>query len=438
MSRGAKTLALPPGDVTDERLASRLRAALGASGLSLREAARRARLSTSALHRMLHTGALPARDADALERIEAVFDAASERVASESPRAVPNEFGTHLERNGTRSRANEEGPDRGNDPAPDETPPDADVRGALDEEQVMLIRKCPLTPAARKYWGLFGAALSAPWERGQVFLSQDARVVYEQMLAKARHGGLLAVIAESGAGKTTIKDLLVGDLAAEGSIDVIEPRTQKAEENDKVGKVLKSADIIEAILTEIAPGQKMRATSEAQLRQLGEVLAERLKESHERRVVLVFEEAHSLPRVTLRHLKRFMELKDPKKKGLSRPLLSIILVGQTELAVRLSPHDPSVREIWQRCEVAHLPPLGAEVEGYVRHRLGADAAGRIFAPGALERLAAALTGRYGVSYAYPLAVDNWIAAILNRAAGLAKSISPELIDEIAADIKRGK
>ncbi|MDR2452884.1 MAG: AAA family ATPase [Candidatus Accumulibacter sp.] len=416
----------------------KIRAALAASGISQRALARNARIARASLHRLLRTGAPPARDPDAAARVLAALDEKKDGEVSEVPPASDRGFGPPRAALAAPFKGVCVGPDRSNDPAPGETSPDADTAGDTREEQFMLIRKCPLAPAARKYWGLFGAALAAPWEREQVYLSQDARIVYEQMLAKARYGGLLAVIGESGAGKTTIKDLLVGDLAAEGVVDIIEPRTQKAEENDKVGKVLKSADIVEAILTEIAPGQKMRATSEAQLRQLGEALAERLKESHERRVVLVFEEAHSLPRVTLRHLKRFMELKDPKKKGLARPLLSIILVGQTELAVRLSPHDPGVREIWQRCEVAQLPPLGAEIEGYVRHRLGADAAARIFAPGALERLGAALTDRHGTSYAYPLAVDNWIAAILNRAAGLAKSISPELVDEIAADIKRGK
>jgi type II secretory pathway predicted ATPase ExeA len=304
------------------------------------------------------------------------------------------------------------------------------------EESLMLIQRQAITPAARQHWGLFGAALVAPWAREQVFLHAENRVIYEHMLTKARYGGLLAIVGESGAGKTTIKDALVGDLAAEGEVDVIEPRTQRMEETDKLGKTLKSGDIVEAILAEIAPGVQLKRTSEAQLRQVAACLAARLADNPRRCVVVIFDEAHCLPKITLRHLKRFLELKNPARRGLQRPLMSIILLGQPELAIRLSPHDQTVREVWQRCEVVHMQPLGGALDAYVKHRLGEAA--RVFAPDALARLAACLTDRHGQSYLYPLAVDNWLALILNRAAGLAKTITGELIDEIAADVRRGK
>lgn len=82
------------------------------------------------------------------------------------------------------------------------------------------------------------------------------------------------------------------------------------------------------------------------------------------RHVLIIEEAHALAIPTLKHLKRFYELQDGFKK-----LLSIILIGQTELEKKLSEHNPEVREVVQRCELVKLPPLDNHVEGYLRHKL---------------------------------------------------------------------
>ena len=110
------------------------------------------------------------------------------------------------------------------------------------------------------------------------------------------------------------------------------------------------------------PYEPLRASSDARYRQL----ENRLKESHRagvRHAVLI-EEAHAMPKATLRHLKRFVELED----GFSR-LLSVILLGQNELAEKLDPRDPSVREVVQRCEIITLPPLGEHLEDYLRFRL---------------------------------------------------------------------
>ncbi|MDR1351473.1 MAG: AAA family ATPase [Zoogloeaceae bacterium] len=398
---------------------------------SIREIARRAGVDPAVARRAMR-GHFPVRDRAAANRLTAALDGVGAAVDIPAS-AAPDSGGLHA------VQIAKEGRGRANDPAPDETPDATDGNDGHsldDKEQRMLIQRQAIAPAALKHWGLFGSALSAPWQRGQVFFHPENLVIYEHMLSKARYGGLLAVIGESGAGKTIIKDALVGDLVAEGEIDVIEPRTQRMEETDKLGKTLKAGDIVEAIMSELAPGTLVRRTSEAQLRQVGACLAARLADNPRRHVVLIFDEAHCLPKITLRHLKRFLELKDPAKKGLQRPLLSIILLGQPELAVRLSQHDQSVREVWQRCEIVHMHPLDGALDAYVKHRLG-DAA-RAFAPEALARLAACLIDRHGVSYLYPLAVDNWLALILNRAAGLAKTITGDLVDEIAADVRRGK
>jgi type II secretory pathway predicted ATPase ExeA len=296
----------------------------------------------------------------------------------------------------------------------------------------MLIQKPSLTPSARDAFHLPPDVFLAPAAREEVFLHGETRLVYEHMLAKARHGGLLAIVGESGAGKSTLKDLLVTDLSAEGEIIVIEPHVQRMEESDKIGKSLKSGDIVEAIMGEIAPATRLRHTAEAQLKQVAAALAESAATSRARRHVLVIEEAHSLPKPTLRHLKRFLELKNPAVKGLQRPLLSILLLGQPELADRLSPADPSVREVWQRCEVVVLPPLGKALDGYIAFRLGRAAS--VFEQSAIAELGRLLTARDGRSYAYPLAVDNWLAIVLNSSAGLGQTITAAHVTEAHAEI----
>ena len=298
----------------------------------------------------------------------------------------------------------------------------------------MLIRKQSISPAARDFFNLPADALLPPWERRQVYLGGEMRVGYEHMLAKVKFGGVLAITGESGAGKSTLKDLLVTDLAAKGDVIVIEPHTQAMEADDKAGKTLKSAHICEAILREVAPGQAMKRTMEAQLNQVAAALATSLAENKERRHLLVIEEAHALPKPTLRHLKRFMEMKNPKSKGLQRPLLSIVLLGQPELTMRLSPFDMDVREVWQRCELVTLQPLNKELPAYVKFRLGPGAAA--FSGGAFMMVQAKLTAGNGDSFVYPLAVDNWLAAILNQAAGLSKTITGETVAEVYADMQK--
>ena len=324
--------------------------------------------------------------------------------------------------------------DRGNEPPPGTTLGETFESPELQREDVMLIRKQSISAAARGFFGVGAEALTPPWRRDQVFMGGEMRVAYEHMLAKARFGGVLAIAGESGAGKSTIKDLLVSDLTEAGEIVVIEPHTQAMEQNDKAGKTLKSAHICQAILAEVAPTAPLKLSMEAQLRQVARALAADKAQHKDRRHLLIIDEAHALPIATLRHLKRFIELKDPDKKGLQRPLLHVVLIGQPELTIRLSAFDMDVREVWQRCELVTLPALGNELDAYIRFRLGAAATA--FAPAALDALRAKLTTKDGASFLYPLAVDNWLAAILNQAASLgAKTITGETVNEVYQDMQ---
>lgn len=286
-----------------------------------------------------------------------------------------------------------------------------------NEDPDMLLRKQSLTPAARQHFQLARDPFTECREPADVFLSPDARYVREAMWSVCRHGGFLAVVGESGAGKSTLREELVERIQAEspGTI-LVQPYVLAMEDKDSVGKTLRSQHIAEAIVRAVPPLAKTMSSPEARFRQLHE----NLRDSHRTgaRHVLLIEEAHCLPVPTLKHLKRYLELKDGMK-----PLMSVILLGQPELALKLNEQDPGVREVVQRIELVPLAPLDQHLEAYLQHRFqraGVKLADVVDASG-LEALRARLTpaqGRQRGSLLYPLAVHNCLAAAMNAAAEL--------------------
>lgn len=312
------------------------------------------------------------------------------------------------------------------------TPPVSPPQPAAESEDThMLIRKVSLTPNTLDFFHLERDPFMPPATRSEAFMGRALRVGYEHMITKARYGGFLALIGESGAGKTTLKDLLIEELTERAEVVVIEPSVIGMEANDNAGKTLKAAHIAEAILREVAPYERPKRSLEARSVQIRDALARGVKDNPKRRYLLLIEEAHRLPVPTLRHLKGFYEL-----KAGGRQLLSILLLGQPELARRLSPLDMEIREVWQRCEIVRLEPLGKQLPDYLKHRLGAAVS--MFAPDAMEALSARLTvANQQRSYLYPLAVDNWSAAAMNLAAKVgARKISAETIDAAYVELER--
>jgi type II secretory pathway predicted ATPase ExeA len=302
-----------------------------------------------------------------------------------------------------------------------------------DEEEVdMLLRKQALSQAARRHFELPRDPFGEVRAIEDVFFSGDIRYVRESMWSVVRHGGFLGVVGESGAGKSTLREELVDRIQREDQPTiVIQPYVLAMEDNDSKGKTLKAQHIAEAIMAAVAPLEGTKSSPEARFRQLHGALRESSRAGHNH--VLIIEEAHSLPVPTLKHLKRFVELKD----GL-RPLLAVILLGQPELAMKLNENDPHVREVVQRIEIAHLPPLNADLEGYVKHRLdriGVPMA-RVIESSALDALRTRLTPDAGRgargqgSLLYPLVVHNVLAAAMNTAAELG-------LPRVTADLVKG-
>lgn len=122
-------------------------------------------------------------------------------------------------------------------------------------------------------------------------------------------------------------------------------------------------------------------------------------------------------------MKRFFELKN----GFER-LLGIVLIGQTELAQKLSENNPAVREVVQRCEIVTLQPLtDGRLAQYLKFkfaRAGKEVS-EVLDDSAIDAVAERLNQRQrtqrGVvetSLLYPLAVNNLVSAAMNQTAEL--------------------
>ncbi len=296
----------------------------------------------------------------------------------------------------------------------------------------MLLAKQALFPATKKHFSLFSNPFTDEVRSAKdVFTSPDVRYVREALFQTAKFGGFMAVVGESGAGKSTLRRDLIDRINGENlPVVVIEPYIIAMEDNDLKGKTLKASHIAEAVINTLAPLENVKRSPEARFRQLHRVLKDSARAGNQH--ILIIEEAHSLPLPTLKHLKRFFELEDGFKK-----LLSIVLVGQPELKLKLSERNFEVREVVQRCEVVELAPLDNCLEQYVDWRL--QSVGRktaeIFDDTALDAVRERLIltnsrNKAQTSLLYPLAVGNLLTAAMNLAAELGAP-------QVTADVVKG-
>ena len=318
--------------------------------------------------------------------------------------------------------------------ADDAVPVDSNEKHLTKESAYMLLRKQTINRDARAHFRIPRDPFTDEMTQdADVYLSDDIRYVRAAMRQTAKHGGMLAVIGESGSGKSTLRhDLIDWININHEPITVIEPYVLGLEDNEVKGKSLKSMDISSAIISSINPQAKPRRSAEARARQMHELLKNSALSG--RKHLLIIEEAHGLPIPTLKHLKRFYELQEGFKK-----LLSIILIGQTELQTKLSEYNPEVREVVQRCEVVNIKPLDFKVEEYIKHkfsRVDMDYTTLFDALAFNEiinrlRVASNRRGEKQVrSLCYPLAVNNLVSNALNLAARIgAEKVTGEIIIE---------
>lgn len=301
----------------------------------------------------------------------------------------------------------------------DTTPaPFADYENQLPETVM-------LSQSARKHFQLFRNPFQGDVQGPEdIYLAPDQRYIREYMFNTAKHGGFLAVIGESGAGKTVLRQDLIERIRRDGhEITPIMPRIIDKER-------LTAGAICDAIIEDLSQ-ERPRRSLEAKGRQIERLLSgsSRSGSSH----VLIIEEAHDMSVQTLKYLKRFWELED----GFRR-LLSIILIGQPELKAKLDERQNwQAREVIRRIEVAELEPLDGNLENYLELKFQRInmAVKDVFEPDAFEAIRQRLTlrsrnGRDAISMLYPLVVNNLVVKCMNLAADIGEN-------KINADVVAG-
>lgn len=258
-----------------------------------------------------------------------------------------------------------------------------------------------------------------------VYLSDSARMVREGMFFAAKHGGFVAVVGESGAGKSVLRRDLIERIRRDGEpISCIMPRIL-----DKTR--LTAGAICEAIIGDMS-SEPAKRSLEAKGRQVEYLLTGSSRAGN--RHVLLIEEAHDLAIPTLKYLKRFWELED----GFQR-LLSIVLIGQPELKDKLNERlHWEAREVIRRVEVMELEPLNGNLEEYLAQkfkRLG-KALEDVFDSSAFDAIRERLTqrsrnGSEALSMLYPLVVNNLVVRCMNLTAEIGEDrINADVIKEV--------
>ncbi len=377
-------------------------------GLSITDLATAAGVSRTTLFQIVSENRWPVRS-DAEEIKERLFALFLERGATDEQ--LRTLWHAHVAKTG-RAHAN--------------PTPDADAAGAAPtapQETDVLLPKQSLSMAARKAFGLFTNPFDAEVQSDeQMYVNSEIAFVREACWQAAIGGRFVAVVAESGGGKTTIVQDLEARIARDRKqLITIRPSVLGMEDTDTKGKTLKATDILAAVITTLDQLATVPQTLEARSKKMARLLASSIEAGFQH--LLVIEEAHCLPDATLKHLKRLHELHVGRK-----PMLGILLVAQPELALKLDPRRAGLREVTQRCEVVQLLPLDSDLKAYLAHRAGI--AGRkldeLIDDSGIEEIRRRLTvdragpngQRRTTSLLYPLAVNNFMTACLNKAADL--------------------
>jgi type II secretory pathway predicted ATPase ExeA len=293
--------------------------------------------------------------------------------------------------------------------------------GNDEEDEHMLLRNETLTLEARDHFNLMRSPFADDINSlADVFVCASTRRARAALMDAALNQGFLALVGESGSGKSTLCEELKERIRIENQpVAVISPYVSEADKSDR--KVsYRPRQISEAIVRTLAPGEPVHQSAQGRMQQVHELLRDSRRAGYNN--LLVLEEAHNVPKSTLRSLKSFMEMKD----GLRR-LLGVVLIGQPELDATLSDKLAEVREIVQRCERRQMLPLDDDLPAYIQHkfnRVGAKA-GEVFAEDAFDAIRSRLVSiprggnvNEARSICYPLVVNNLIVRAMNAAAAV--------------------
>lgn len=197
---------------------------------------------------------------------------------------------------------------------------------------------------------VFNVSLS---ERKEVFESESFRVAISVMKEALILRKFVAIIGESGAGKTSLVKYLEDLMFMDNNMIISNMHNHDFEK-------VRARNIYEALLFDIDPNEGPKRSTEALIRQVRQILSSLFKEG--KKVVLVVDEAHHINSKTLLALKDVWE----STVGFSR-LVGVILLGQEPLNSKLN--EPRVKEVNNRVERVHLKSIGNkdEAKEYIDH-----------------------------------------------------------------------
>ncbi len=225
------------------------------------------------------------------------------------------------------------------------------------------------------HFGLFRDPFSHPESRDEVVRTHNLKMAESAIVDAAEKHQFMALIGETGSGKTTARDSALDRLVKKGTVHIIyiEPI---------IAYRLNAPMICTTILRELnepVPSEMVQRT--ATMRRVLKVIMERGEN-----VLLVIEEAHLLHPSTLRSLKHLYEI----QSGFTK-LIGILLIGQPPLDGKFTGTD--LEEVSTRCRRVRLVDMSlAEIGEYLDCRLrsvrGDGSATQVFAPDAVSYIAA--------------------------------------------------
>lgn len=214
-------------------------------------------------------------------------------------------------------------------------------------------------------------------DTGLFFTGGQRGDILEGLIVAAMHDeGIVSVVGEIGMGKTMLSRMLLERLRPLPSDTVY-----------LANPVFDRDEILGAIARDLMP-EPPQGNRAHMLAALESVLIERYSQG--RRVVVVIDEAHSMPATTLEEIRLLSNLETTQNK-----LLKIVLFGQPELDELLA--APQLRQVKDR--ISHrfeLQPLNAqEASAYLMFRLHKVGwkGGELFDAAALKLLVQASEGR---------------------------------------------
>ena len=241
------------------------------------------------------------------------------------------------------------------------------------------------------------------------------RAISNDLYYCAKHGDVMAVVGESGAGKSVLKKMFM-ERCAKGNdnILVIQPKSIDRTE-------LRASHLCEAIVAHF--NETPRRSKEALASQIHRLLSGSAQSIKRHKHVLLIDEGHDLTVAMFKYLKRFFEL----EHGYTQ-LISVVVFGQPELLKVLDPRNWETREVSQRFSVCTLEPLhdARSIRAFLElklKRIGANP-DQVLEPRVEEAVMDRLTlvkDKVRLNMCYPLAVQNLMTVATNEASKLGET-----------------